>query len=351
MSSQNTEDPMGNQDIDLEFKPIGSIEKLRTILGKPAKALEKRVQTTLDYYCTEFIELASAAVLATTAPEQPMHFIDCQQESPFIVNPQRLSLSQHFTKFEFRANAHHASLYFFIAGVGHTLRANGKLIKTEHATVEFHIDALYFHCARAAARAQLWQGPAFAKEPKRDEITTHTTTAQFLRQSPFLLLKTLTAEGTTEVSPRGDGAGFVHQLSPTALLIPERPGNKVAVSLSNLIAQPKVELLCVIPGCHWLLSIIGEAVITDSPALLEHCIVKGKRPKLGILIEIASASIQQDKILSDMQLWDSKNRTDSTSLTPFSKALSAHINGTGFLGKITSGVVKAVVNHDMKNLY
>ncbi len=351
MPSQNTEDPTANQGVNHSVNPIVSTDELRAILGKPAKALEKRVQTTLDHYAIEFIEQASTAVLATADATQPMHFVDCKRENPFIVDHQRLSLSTHFTGKVRQEKSDRASLYFFVVAIGHSLRVNGKLIKTESDTVEFHIDTLYFHCARAAARSQLWQPPAPPHDAAIGEITSQTTAREFLQQSPFVLMKTLSCDGATEISPRGDGAGFVHQIGDNTLLIPERPGNKMAVSLNNLIDRPEIELLCLVPGCHWVFNIIGQAVITSTPTLLKHCTVKGKQPKLGIVIEITSASIQQDAALSNLKLWDSNTLGDERSLTPFSKALSAHINGTGLLGKITSGVVKAVVNHDMKNLY
>lgn len=350
MPSQNTEERIGNQDVNHGVSPITTIDALRALLGKPAKALEKRVQTTLDEYSVEFIELATTAVLATDDSTLPMHFVDCRQESPFIVDSRRLSLSHHFSRSALKPNSCKASLYFFIAGIGHALRVNGQLLATENMNVEFRISGLYFHCARAAARAQLWD----QKESKLEivnEVSKLRNPAKFLEHSPYVLMKSQNTQGVTEVSPRGDGSGFIHQLSSNILLIPERPGNKIAISLSNIIEQPKIELLCLIPGSNLVLNISGHAKITTSLALLEHCSVKGKRPKLGILVEIESHFIREDSTLSTIGLWDSNKCVDAKSLTSFSKALSAHINGTGLLGKITSGVVKAVVNHDMKNLY
>lgn len=93
--------------------------------------------------------------------------------------------------------------------------------------------------------------------------------------------------GTCDVSPRGDPKGFVRILDDRTLLVPERSGNRLADSLRNILRNPHVGLLFVIPGVNDTFRVNGRATLTTDARLLEPCIGEGKRPKLGILVDIA----------------------------------------------------------------
>lgn len=350
MSSQTTEDLLANQEPIQKMESITSHEVLRKVLGKPAKILEKRVQSSLDHFSIEFIEHTSAAVLATQNAVIPMQFIDCQKETPFILDQQRLNLSLHFREKEIEPTTVKASLYFMASGIGHSLRVNGRLHVASNKQVEFLIDGIYFHCARAATRANFWERPLGISATDETRIND-LTPLQFLSHSPYVLMKTQNRQASTDISPRGDAPGFIHQISSNMLLIPERPGNKVAVSLSNIIDQPQIELLCLIPETSKTLNISGRAIITKSPSLLATCAVNGKHPKLGILVTIEAQRLLEDSTLAKMNIWQTQKYVDPKAISSFPKALSAHMNGTGLLGLATAKIVKTVVNHDMKNLY
>lgn len=354
MSSQTTYNHSMNQDLINDLNPITTVSALRKTIGKPAKALEKRVQSSLDQFSLEFIEHATTAILATNTAQLPMQFINCRQRSVRCLDQHRLCLSHHFNKLDIELISANSSLYFIVAGVGHALRVNGKLVISKSNQCEFHINEIYFHCARAAARAKLWDRSSIAFNSSNNDKGVPdlaSTTELFLRHSPFTLIKTQNNRAMTEISPRGDGLGFIHPLDSNTLLIPERPGNKIAVSLRNIIDQPKIELLSVIPGLGKVLNILGDAKIITSSTLLENCSVNGKSPKMGILVEIKSQCIRTDLALTDSGIWQTKSLVDPKSITPFPKALAAHMNGTGLLGMATTGLVKAIVSHDMKNLY
>ena len=96
-----------------------------------------------------------------------------------------------------------------------------------------------------------------------------------------MLLATSSSDGTCDVSPRGDPAGFVHIVDERTLLVPERPGNKLADSLRNILANPNVGLLFLIPGVGDTLRVNGRATLTTDGALLEALAVEGKTPKLA----------------------------------------------------------------------
>jgi uncharacterized protein len=129
-------------------------------------------------------------------------------------------------------------------------------------------------------------------------------TRQFVERSPFLCLATSAADGTCDVSPRGDPAGFVRILDERTLLLPDRPGNRLADSLRNVLQNPHVALLFVIPGIGDTFRVNGRATVVTDPELLEPCAVEGKTPKLGLRIEIDQAYTHCSKAFLRARLWD-----------------------------------------------
>jgi uncharacterized protein len=135
-------------------------------------------------------------------------------------------------------------------------------------------------------------------------------TRQFVEQSPFLCLATSAADGTCDVSPRGDPAGFVRILDERTLLLPDRPGNRLADSLRNVLENPHVALLFVIPGVSDTFRVNGRAEIVTDPQLLEPCVVEGKVPKLALRITIEQAFTHCSKAFLRAQLWDPEGYVD-----------------------------------------
>jgi PPOX class probable FMN-dependent enzyme len=129
-------------------------------------------------------------------------------------------------------------------------------------------------------------------------------TRQFIERSPFLCLATSAPDGTCDVSPRGDPSGFVRILDDRTLLLPERPGNRLADSLRNVLRNPHVALLFIVPGVGDTFRVNGQATIVTDPELLEPCAVEGKTPKLGLLIEIHEAYTHCSKAFLRSALWD-----------------------------------------------
>src|SRR5438874_3476612 len=129
-------------------------------------------------------------------------------------------------------------------------------------------------------------------------------TRQFVKRSPFMCLATSAPDGSCDVSPRGDPAGFVQILDESTLLIPDRPGNRLADSLRNILANPHVGLLFVIPGIGDTFRVNGRATLVTDEELLAECAVEGKPPKLGILVEIDEAYTQCSKALIRSDLWN-----------------------------------------------
>jgi PPOX class probable FMN-dependent enzyme len=117
-----------------------------------------------------------------------------------------------------------------------------------------------------------------------------------------------------DVSPRGDPAGFVRVLDERTLLLPERPGNRIADTLTNLLSDDRIALLFVIPGVGDTFRVNGRAVITDDRELLEPCAVAGKVPRLGILVSVQEAYTQCSKALIRSDLWNPERHIERSQL-------------------------------------
>jgi len=139
-------------------------------------------------------------------------------------------------------------------------------------------------------------------------------TRQFLERSPFVCVATARPDGGLDVSPRGDPAGFVRILDDRTLLLPDRPGNRIADTLTNLLADDRIALLFLIPGVGDTFRVNGRAVIVDDPELLAESAVEGKVPKLGLLVSVEEAYTQCAKALIRSDLWNPELHVDRSEL-------------------------------------
>ncbi len=187
-----------------------------------------------------------------------------------------------------------------------------------------------------------------------NKLETHTK--NFITRSPFLVLST-SSEGNSDASPRGDNPGFVKVLDDTRLLIPERPGNRLADSLTNILTSPGVGLIFMIPGMNETLRINGKAYITDETKYLNmmiHTAENGKSarpPKLAILVSIEQVYFHCAKAFIRSRLWDSSLHMDRADMPSLGKMLLDQIKGEGVTRKDVE-MIDASLEQDAKdNLY
>ena len=148
-------------------------------------------------------------------------------------------------------------------------------------------------------------------------------TRQFLEHSPFVCVATARPDGGLDVSPRGDPAGFVRILDDRTVLLPDRPGNRIADTLTNLLVDDRIALLFLIPGVGDTFRVNGRAVIVDDPELLAECAVEGKVPKLGVLVQIEEAYTQCAKALIRSDLWNPELHVDRSDLPSSGEIMKA----------------------------
>jgi PPOX class probable FMN-dependent enzyme len=139
-------------------------------------------------------------------------------------------------------------------------------------------------------------------------------TRQFVERSPFVCVATARPGGGLDVSPRGDPPGFVRILDERTLLLPDRPGNRIADTLTNLLEDPRIALLFLIPGIGDTFRVNGRARIVDDAELLAPSAVDGKVPRLGLLVSIEEAYTQCSKALIRSDLWNPEHHVDRSEL-------------------------------------
>lgn len=152
---------------------------------------------------------------------------------------------------------------------------------------------------------------------------------QFISLSPFLVISTADGEGKADLSPRGDPPGFVHVVDDKTILVPDRPGNNRLDTMSNITANPNVGCLFFIPGFEDTLRLNGKARLSDDAALLKHCTVNGKVPKVGILITVEEVFLHCAKALKRSKLWGPDYRQDRGQLPSIARIILAQTCETG----------------------
>ena len=137
--------------------------------------------------------------------------------------------------------------------------------------------------------------------PQLDKHLRH-----FINLSPFLVLSTVRSDGYCDASPRGDAPGFVRILDDKNIFLPDRPGNNRLDSLTNILSNPGIGLLFMIPGLEETLRINGKAHIISDITLLKPSIVHGKIPKSGLKIAINECYIHCGKALRRSKIWNNE---------------------------------------------
>jgi PPOX class probable FMN-dependent enzyme len=168
-------------------------------------------------------------------------------------------------------------------------------------------------------------GPSIAKVA--DRITAHYRA--FIEAAPFFALASGGPDGM-DCSPRGDAPGFVRVHDETTLLIPDRLGNNRIDSLRNILQDPRVALLFLIPGCGETIRVIGRAAISTDPALAQTFIVNGKAPRAVLIVTVERVYYQCTKAIVRSKLWDASHHVDRKSL-PSAGMILAELTG-GKLG-------------------
>tara|TARA_R110000787_G_C13442928_1_gene446546 strand:+ start:11151 stop:11783 length:633 start_codon:yes stop_codon:yes gene_type:complete len=162
--------------------------------------------------------------------------------------------------------------------------------------------------------------PSEASLTKESAVVTDTY-RRLIEVAPFVALASSGPEGL-DCSPRGDVAGFVRIFDPKTLMIPDRRGNNRIDTLRNIVRDPRIALLFLIPGSGTTLRINGTAQLSTTPALLESFAEQGKSPRSVIVIHIETIYFQCARAIMRAKLWDPASQLDPKSLPTAGDILS-----------------------------
>jgi PPOX class probable FMN-dependent enzyme len=189
----------------------------------------------------------------------------------------------------------------------------------EHeVTTEAELEALY----------GLPSGAAVIKEI--DHVSDHYRA--FIEVSPFVVLATSGPEGL-DCTPRGDPAGFVRVVDRKTLMLPDRRGNNRLDALRNIVRDPRVALLFLVPGIGRTLRVNGTASITTDPALCASFAIEGKTPRSVVVVTAERVYTQCAKALVRSRLWDPASHVPESALPSSGemlRALSAGFDAEGY---------------------
>ncbi|MFC3079917.1 pyridoxamine 5'-phosphate oxidase family protein [Phenylobacterium terrae] len=139
---------------------------------------------------------------------------------------------------------------------------------------------------------------------------------RFIELSPFLCLGTMGPDSRADVSPRGGEPGFVHVIDETHIAIPDRPGNNRLDSFTNLLHDPGVALLFLVPGFEDVLRVNGLGRVTTDPELMARFTADGKPPRTVLVVEVREAQLHCGKAVRRAGLWDPAAQLDRASTFP-----------------------------------
>jgi PPOX class probable FMN-dependent enzyme len=168
-------------------------------------------------------------------------------------------------------------------------------------------------------------GPAVAKEVER--LTSGYRA--MIEAAPFAVIATVGPEGL-DCSPKGDPAGFIRVIDDTTLAIPDRPGNNRLDGMRNVLRDPRVSVLFLIPGVGETLRVVGRASISVDPELMAGFTVNGRLPRSVMIVKIERVFFHCSKATVRSKLWDEMTKIARTQL-PSTGAIIAEVSG-GKLG-------------------
>ena len=193
---------------------------------------------------------------------------------------------------------------------------------------------------------------AILKEPS--ELVTRKTLKYldkhcgvFIGRSPFMLLATAEANGNADISPKGDPLGFVKVVDKQTLAIPDRPGNHRADSMENILQNPNVGLIFLIPGKTETLRVSGTASIVRDIDLRKSMSVNGRSPELVIVVDVTEAFFHCSKCMVRSKLWKSEHWPDLKGLPRLAETMV----DAGKLELSEGEMHKIVLNDERERLY
>lgn len=315
------------------MKTLTTVDQLESVVGGRTAPGRLKEITSLDEHCLDFLRHAPFAMLGFQREDGTQASLPAGGDPGVLVaidaDHLALPLSSDVAKVAGASDGSPAGLVALVPGYGETLRVNGRLrLPDDRDTVVLDVEAAFLHCAKCMLRSKLWTEPIPAADVDRPTTSGDLGTpaiTDFLVRSPFLTLTTTDSDENTDVSPKGDPAGFVAVLDGQTLAIPDRPGNRRTDTMHNLIEHPEVEVVAFVPGDDRLLHVTGRARITDDEATCALLEVKGSIPKAALLVDVDRAELRRHDALATSRIWDHATQVPKGTLPRASQIWTDHV--------------------------
>ena len=188
---------------------------------------------------------------------------------------------------------------------------------------------MFRHVVTTESELRELVGSPSVRALKKDVAVLDEHCRAFIARSPFLLLATASGSGTCDVSPKGDAPGFVRVLDDRRLVIPDRPGNKRLDGMRNLLQNPHVGTIFLIPGREETLRVNGRASIIRDAEILELLTAHDKRPLVAIGVEVEECFFHCPKAFRRAGLWDPERWLDRAALPSMARVLFDQVRPAG----------------------
>ncbi len=312
---------------------ISTVAALEAIYGEqPPLTLEKSI-AVLDEHCAAFLSYAPFAVLGVRGRSGTQHSMVVGGDPGFLTAERatalRIESVDEVAPTDVEDGAP-AGLVALVPGYGETLRVNGR-IRRDGQSVVLDVEEAFLHCARCITRSKLWrdhQPSELAPITKAGSDFRDPDVLAFLDAAPFLAVSTTDDGGHGDVSPKGDDRGFLVPLDAHQVALPDRPGNRRTDTFRNLLANPAVSLLALVPGDDRVLEVRGTAHVTADPALRARLQGGGALPDLALVIDAERVDLRHDDALRASGLWRPDRRIPKGALPTAGAIWTAHVGAS-----------------------
>jgi hypothetical protein len=254
------------------------------------------------------------------------------------------------------------ALLTLLPGRSETLRVNGRA-----SAGGLIVEEAFLHCGKAVLRSGLWQSPTAPTPTGPADVAEEfgegppgPAARAFLAAAPFVVTVSTDRHGDADASPKGDPAGFLVAAGSGTVAVPDRPGNQRMDTIYNVLDRPEVALLALVPGDDRTLELSGTARLTDDPALLERMAVRGRSPKIAVLVDVKRWWLADSPALRAADPWNPARHVPDARLPKPATVWADHVrlNRTGGLAArsaralISAPVMDAALKVDYRtNLY
>ena len=331
---------------------LTSIEQVQKIVGKlPAPRdlkvidyIDEHARRWLSYTCFGFMGFGKDGQVHLSAASGQESFVSALDSKHLIVPLTSLDTTRMVD-----AGLSFGAL-FIVSGMDETLRVNGKVSDVSDELLTLNVEECYLHCAKAFRRSNFWT-PQSLEQSDGDMPT-------FIDQATFLAVASINSSGQVDVSPKGDPEKSLLQEEENFIFLADRPGNRRVDSFRNIIEQPEVSIIALVPGCKDILELQGTAELRTDKHLLQRFKVQGKEPKIITKITPISMQIKPSVALAKSALWPPKEAPKDCIPAEIFKAHIKHSKEKSLQAKITRvavslpGVMEKGLESDYKkNMY